>query len=137
MLRSSEYVASRVWRRAVAAASAVAAVAAMAAGAAAPAASAGTIVEFCTGNYAGNQFCSRQAQFSLIGIAAQTAYVDAVCVYRATANYDGAPSASGSEYCIPSGGNRVAQAFYGYTGNPTVHNRHSYVVTVGANYERN
>lgn len=96
-----------------------------------------TIVGFCGGTYSGGQFCSRQATFSLNSISASTNGVDAVCVYRATANYDGAPSASGVEYCIQSGNSDVAQPFYGYSGNPTVHNRHSYNVAVGAAYDRN
>lgn len=94
-------------------------------------------VQFCTGNLGGNGFCSRQASFSLNAIATSTNGVSSVCVYRATANYDGAPSASGDEYCIASGNSTVAQAFYGYTGNPTVHNRHSYTVAVGSVYDRN
>lgn len=96
-----------------------------------------TTVGFCGGTYNGGQFCSRQASFSLNSIAASTYSVDDVCVYRATANYDGAPSASGQEYCIRTGSSDVVQPFYGYTGNPTVHNRHSYQVVVGASYDRN
>lgn len=95
-----------------------------------------TIVSFCSQTFYGGQFCSRQASFNLNGIAASTYGVDAVCVYRATANYDGAPSASGNEYCIASGNSDVYQPFHGLFGNPTVHNRHSYNVAVGAAYDR-
>lgn len=122
-------------RRLAATVTAFAAAAALTAVVVAPASA--TVVGFCSGTFYGGQFCSRQASFSLNAISASTYGVDAVCVYRATADYDGAPSASGNEYCIASGNSDVYQPFYGYTGNPTVHNRHSYNVAVGASYDRN
>lgn len=134
MLRNSPDGRPRFQRRALAAFG-VAATTATLAFSAAPADA--TTVNFCEGNYAGGQFCSRQASFSLNGISASTVNVDAVCVYRATANYDGAPNAGTQEFCIPAGGSNITQAFYGNVGNPTVHNHHSFSVLVGAAYDRN
>lgn len=99
---------------------------------------AATIVNFCGGNYGGGAYCSRQASFSLNAISVATPSSSNVCVYRATADYDGAPSASGLEYCIPSGQTSTAQAFHGFVGNPTVHNNNGFQVnSVGAAYDRN
>lgn len=51
-----------------------------------------------------------------------------MAVYRATAGYLGAPSASGQEYY--NSGGYFAQSFHCYAGYPAEHNRHSYSVYV-------
>ena len=75
------------------------------------------------------------------GVYRQIAYMSAqanhnsYCVYRATSNYLGAPSASNTEYCATSGG-YAYQSFHCFSGYPASHNRHSFGISVsGTNYE--
>ena len=123
-------------RRGLARASLAAALAGAALFSATPA-GAGTIVNFCSGTFGGYSTCSRQASFSLNAISTVSYGVSAQCVYRGSNNSYVPPSASGDEYCTTHGQYGIVQNFHGLTGNPAVHNRHSYNVYLESAYDRN
>lgn len=87
---------------------------------------------FCSGYIPGNYYCN-------FGYYVPIAWMDAYAnhnsygIYRATASYPGAPSASGREYFATSGG-YIYQSFNCYAGYPASHNRHSF--TIYAYYTR-
>jgi hypothetical protein len=79
------------------------------------------------GYQAGHGYCN-------LGISLPINYIEvgagdgSVAVYRATAGYLGAPSASGTEYW--GSGGVFRQYFHCYAGYPAEHNRHSYAVLI-------
>jgi hypothetical protein len=83
---------------------------------------------FCgPGNMGGNYYCNFGYDVPIAYIEA-SANTGSYAVYRATASYAGAPSASGTEYYTGTG--YVYQNFHCYPGYPASHNRHSYTIYV-------
>lgn len=92
---------------------------------------------YFSGSLGGNGYTNLGSYVPLAAMDAQANHDD-YCVYRATAGYLGAPSASGNEYCSPSGsGGYVYQNFHCYGGYPASHNRHSFTISVSYTEEDN
>lgn len=81
------------------------------------------------GYQAGGGFCNRGARWPDVNRIEAWADAGSYGVYRATAGYLGAPSASGREYYISSAG-YFTQDFHCNPGYAASHNRHSYSVYV-------
>lgn len=79
------------------------------------------------GYQAGGAYCNLGWSYPIDYIA-ETANDGSIAVYRATASYLGAPSASGTEFYSSS--ITFTQSFHCGVGYPAEHNRHSYAVYI-------
>lgn len=79
------------------------------------------------GYQGGGGYCNLGIYYP-IDFISESANDGSIAVYRATASYTGAPSASGTEYY--SSATYFAQSFHCYGGYPAEHNRHSYAVYI-------